>query len=236
MASTYSKPERVRKPRVQIKHKVETEGTRAEQELPRAAGVMSDFSAEPADLLKSLHDRKFIQIDRNNFDDVLARMTPGLELRDEKTLAEHGTEILISSKFAKIVDLEPAGIVAQVPALKSLIETRKQLHDLVSQADRSEGLESLLERIVQNDGDLKQLVEELKLHPTEPYPTRSSDEAQSLGAPKSVPRPCVEHVVERLDEAISATKQTEPDPTQAPSRPHRGGHAGHGRLLSQSRQ
>jgi type VI secretion system protein ImpB len=175
MASIHSKLERVRKPRVHIKYEVETEGAQVEKELPFVVGVMGDFSAKPTEPLKPLRDRKFIQIDRDNFDEVLARMTPGLELRVENTLADNGTEMPIGLKFAKMDDFEPAAIVAQVPALKSLMETRNQLRDLLSKADRSEGLESFLERVLQSNADLKQLAEELKLHPTDPHPTPSTD-------------------------------------------------------------
>jgi type VI secretion system protein ImpB len=153
MASIHSKLERVRKPRVHIKYEVETEGAQVEKELPFVVGVMGDFSAQPTEPLKPLRDRKFIQIDRDNFDEVLARMTPGLELRVENTLANDGSEIPISLQFSKMDDFEPAAIVAQVPALKSLMETRNQLRDLLSKADRSEALETLLvARVIQIGG------------------------------------------------------------------------------------
>jgi type VI secretion system protein ImpB len=162
LSSIHDKLERVRKPRVHIKYEVETEGALVEKELPFVVGVLGDFSGDPVEPLKPLNERKFIQIDRDNFDDVMARMTPGLELRVENTLKGDGSEIPVSLRFARMQDFEPAAIVAQVPALKALLETRDQLRDLLTKADRSAGLEALLERVLQNGDDLKKLAGELK--------------------------------------------------------------------------
>ena len=80
MASIHDKLERVRKPRVHITYQVETEGAQVERELPFVVGVLGDFSGDPTEPLKPLKERKFIQIDRDNFNDVMARLTPGLNL------------------------------------------------------------------------------------------------------------------------------------------------------------
>jgi type VI secretion system protein ImpB len=161
LASIHDKLERVRKPRVHIKYEVETEGALVEKELPFVVGVLGDFSGDPAEPLKPLSERKFIQIDRDNFDDVMARMTPGLELRVENTLKDDGSEIPVTLRFSGMEDFEPAAIVSQVPALKALLDTRNQLRDLLTKADRSAGLEALLERVLQNSDDLKKLAGEL---------------------------------------------------------------------------
>jgi type VI secretion system protein ImpB len=162
LASIHDKLERVRKPRVHIKYEVETEGALVEKELPFVVGVLGDFSGDPAEPLKPLNERKFIQIDRDNFDDVMARMTPGLELRVENTLKDDGSEIPVTLRFSRMEDFEPAAIAAQVPALKALLDSRNQLRDLLTKADRSAGLETLLERVLQNGDDLKKLAGELK--------------------------------------------------------------------------
>jgi type VI secretion system protein ImpB len=168
MASPQSKHKRLRKPKVHIKYEIETEGTWVEKEPPVVAAVMGDVSAESAESLTPVHGPKFIQIDHDNFDEALAQITPGRELRAPNTLTDSG---------AKMDDFGPANITAQVPALKSLMETRKQLRDLLSKADRCEGLESLLERVLHDKADLKQLAEELKLQPAEFHFSRSSDGA-----------------------------------------------------------
>ncbi len=157
MASIHDKLDRVRRPRVHIKYEVETEGAQVEKELPFVVGVLGDFSGQPTEPLKPLKDRKFVQIDRDNFDDVLARMTPGLKYRVENTLKDDGSDFAVDLKFRGMEDFEPGRVADQVPALRNLLEKRNQLRDLLAKADRSEELESLLERILQSDADLKRL-------------------------------------------------------------------------------
>jgi type VI secretion system protein ImpB len=161
MASVHEKLERVRKPRVHITYEVETEGAAVVRELPFAVGVMGDFTGDPTEPLKPLKDRKFVQIDRDNFNEVMARMTPGLNLKVENTLAGDGSEMAVSLKFKSMEDFEPGRIVEQVEPLKKLLETRNKLRDLMSKVDRSENLEALLERVLQNDAELKNLGQSL---------------------------------------------------------------------------
>ncbi len=160
MASIHDKLERVRRPRVHIKYEVETEGAQVEKELPFVVGVLGDFSGQPTEPLKPMKDRKFVQIDRDNFDDVLARMTPGLRFRVANTLKDDGSEFGVDLKFRSMEDFEPGRVADQIPALRSLLEKRNQLRDLLAKADRSEELESLLERILQSDDDMKRLAAE----------------------------------------------------------------------------
>lgn len=161
MASVHDKLKRVRKPRVHISYEVETGGAMVQKELPFVAGVVGDFSGDPTEPLKPLRDRKFIQIDRDNFNDVMARMTPGLNIKVENTLAGDGSEMAVDLSFKSMEDFEPGKLVQQVEPLKKLMETRDKLRDLLTKVDRSEELENLLEKVLQNDGDLKQLSEEL---------------------------------------------------------------------------
>lgn len=161
MASVHEKLERVRKPRVHIKYEVETEGAMVVKELPFVVGVLGDFSGDPSQPLKPFGERKFVQIDRDNFDDVMRRMTPGLNITVENTLEGNGTQLPVSLKFESMRDFEPGSIVNQVPALKALLDARNELRDLMSKADRSEELERLLEGILQNRNDLSKLVSEL---------------------------------------------------------------------------
>ena len=163
MASIHEKLERVRKPRVHIVYEVETEGAAVQKELPFVVGVLGDFSGNPTLPLKPLKDRKFVQIDRDNFDDILARMTPGLNLKVENLIANDGTQMSVDLKFSNMDDFEPAKIVEQVEPLKKLLETRNQLRDLLTKADRSEELEGLLEKILNNKDDLAKLGSELNI-------------------------------------------------------------------------
>jgi type VI secretion system protein ImpB len=161
--SIHEKLKRVRKPRVHITYEVETEGAEILRELPFVVGIMGDFSGDPTQPLRPLSERKFIQIDRDNFNEVMARMTPGLNLRVDNKLSDDGSQMAVGLKFNAIEDFEPARVAEQVPALKALLETRAKLRDLMSKVDRSEELESLLEQILTNENELKSLSGQLGL-------------------------------------------------------------------------
>lgn len=159
--SVHDKLDRVRKPRVHITYQVETEGAMVEKELPFVVGVLGDFSGQPTEPLKPLKDRKFTQIDRDNFNEVMARMTPGLNLKVENTLAGDGSEMGVQLKFSSMDDFDPAKIAGQIEPLKKLMETRDKLRDLLTKVDRSEDLENLLDQVLQNSEQLKKLQGEL---------------------------------------------------------------------------
>jgi type VI secretion system protein ImpB len=163
MASIHDKLERVRKPRVHIKYEVETEGAVVERELPFVVGVMGDFSGNPTEPLRPLKDRKFVQIDRDNFNDVMGRIAPELNFKVKNTLAKDDSEFAVNLKFKSMDDFDPAHVAEQVPALKSLIETRNKLRDLMTKVDRSEALEGLLEQVLQNEEQLKKFSSDLGL-------------------------------------------------------------------------
>jgi len=159
--SHQDKISRHRKPRVHIKYDVETEGARIKVDLPFVMGVMGDFSGNPSGELKSLDDRGFVQIDRNNFDGVLKKMKPGLEYKVENTLGDGSDEMQVKLAFETMDDFEPAKVAQQVPALKKLLETRDKLRDLLTKVDRSKDLEGVLEQVLQNTDELKKLSGEL---------------------------------------------------------------------------
>jgi len=159
--SVNDKLERVRKPRVHLKYEVETEGATVEKELPFVVGVLGDFSGQPTEALKPLKDRKFTQIDRDNFNEVMARMTPGLNMKVQNTLANDGSEMAVALKFSSMDDFDPANVAQQIDPLKKMLETRDKLRDLLTKIDRSEDLENLLDQVLQNSEQLKKLSGEL---------------------------------------------------------------------------
>ena len=163
MASVHDKLGRVRKPRVHISYEVETGDAKVERELPFVMGVLGDFAGDPTEPLKPVAERKFVQIDRDNFNDVMARIAPGLNLKVDNTLADDGSQMSVSLKFRSIEDFEPQNVAQQVPALKALLETRAKLRDLLSKTDRSEELERLLEQVLQDEKKLKELSSQLGL-------------------------------------------------------------------------
>ena len=159
--SVHDKLKRVRKPRVHITYDVETEGAMVEKELPFVVGVMGDFSGNPSEPLKPLKDRKFIQIDRDNLNDVMKRMTPALSFRVENTLKGDNSEMAVQLKFNSMDDFEPVNVAKQIEPLRKLLETRDKLRDLMTKVDRSDDLETVLENVLQNTDELNRLSSEL---------------------------------------------------------------------------
>ena len=165
--SIHDKLKRVRKPRVHITYDVETEGLAVKKELPFVVGVMGDFSGDNTDALKPLKDRRFIQKEHKNFNDVLKRMSPSLKLDVDNTLNDDGTQFEVNLNFKSIDDFEPAAVVNQVEPLRKLMETRNKLRDLMTKIDRSEELENVLEEVLSNTASLDSIAKELKLEETE---------------------------------------------------------------------
>jgi type VI secretion system protein ImpB len=191
--SIHKKLERVRKPRVHITYEVETEGAVVLRELPFVVGVMGDYSGNaPGKEKPSLEERKFISIDRDNFDDVMEKIKPGAAFAVENTLDGNGTEMKVNLQFGiqsheEINDLdakdfkpedfrgmkgfEPAAVVKQIAPLRKLLESRNKLRDLMTKADSSQELERLLEEVLQKtegadtSQKLSQLAEELGIKP-----------------------------------------------------------------------
>jgi len=161
MESIHKKLNRVRKPRVHISYDVETEGAVQQKELPFVVGVMGDFSGDPTSPLKPLRDRRFVQVDKDNFDEVLKSMTPGLQLSVNNTLSDDDSTLAVDLKFETMADFEPEAIVNQVEPLKKLLEARNKLRDLSTKADRSDELEEIIEKVLRNEADLNDLAEAL---------------------------------------------------------------------------
>jgi len=162
----HDKLKRVRKPRVHITYDVETEGAVQEKELPFVVGVIGDFSGQPTGKLKPLKDRKFVSIDRDNFNDVMKQMTPGLNMRVENTLKDDGSEMAVQLKFESLEDFEPANVAKQIEPLKKLLASRDKLRDLLTKIDLSDDLENVLENVLKNTQNVQKLAQELGL-PTE---------------------------------------------------------------------
>ena len=165
--SVHDKLNRVRKPRVHITYDVETEGAQEVRELPFVVGVMGDFSGDSAIPKKSLKDRKFIDLKKDKFDQVMSKIEPGVKMKVENTLEKNGKEFEVNLKFRSMDDFEPERIVEQVEPLRRLMETRNRLRDLMAKADGSEQLEGLLEQILQDSAKIANLREQLGDEKTE---------------------------------------------------------------------
>lgn len=160
-ASIHKKLGRVRPPRVHITYDVHIGDAMVKRELPFVVGVLGDFTGDPTKPLDPLAKRKFITIDRDNFNEVLARMAPGLNMRVENTLKGDGSEMAVQLKFNSLEDFEPGRIVEQVEPLRKLLETRNKLRDLLTNVDKSDRLEPELEEILRNTEKLQALAGEL---------------------------------------------------------------------------
>ena len=165
--SIHNKLKRVRKPRVHITYDVEANGTTAQRELPFVAGVMGDYSGDNAEARKPLKERKFTNIDSENFNEVMSKINPKLELQVENTLADDGSRMALDLDFKNMDDFSPEALVNQVEPLKKLLAARNKLRDLMSKADRSEDLEKVLEEILQNADNVSALSEQLGLDKAE---------------------------------------------------------------------
>jgi type VI secretion system protein ImpB len=159
--SQQHKLDRVRAPRVHITYDVEVGDAIELKELPFVVGVLGDFSGKPDQPLPRLKDRKLIEIDRDNFDQVLAGMTPRLQYSVPNRLTDDGSKLPVELRFKSIEDFEPDNLVRQVEPLRKLVDARQHLSDLLSKMDGNDKLEELLQEVIQNSGAQKQLSEAL---------------------------------------------------------------------------
>lgn len=161
--SLQHKIDRVRPPRVQITYDVEVGGAIELKELPFVVGVMGDFTGKPEEPLPAFKNRKFVEVDPDNFDQVLSGMSPRLAFTVDNKLQDDGSKMGIELKFNSMEDFEPDKIVQQVEPLRKLVEARQKLSDLRSKMDGNEKLESLLEDVIGSADKQKQLSEALGL-------------------------------------------------------------------------
>lgn len=159
--SVHDKLKRVRSPRVHITYDVETGGAQEVKELPFVVGVLGDFSGDSDVPKKSLKERKFVDLKKDKFDQVMARIEPGVKMKVENTLEKNGKEFAVELKFRSMDDFDPARVAEQIEPLRKLMETRNQLRDLLAKADGSEKLETLLEQVLQDNEALSSLRNEL---------------------------------------------------------------------------
>jgi type VI secretion system protein ImpB len=158
--------DRVRKPRVHITYDVETGGALELKELPMVVGVLADLSGQPVVDAEGkkipVKDRKFVRIDRDNFNDVLAGSQPAVNLRvDNKLTGEEGAQLNVALKFKDLTDFEPEQVVQQVEPLRQLLDARRRLSDLKSKLDGNDRLEELLTTVLNNSEQQGQLKDAL---------------------------------------------------------------------------
>jgi type VI secretion system protein ImpB len=163
--SLQHKLDRVRRPRVQITYDVETGGALERRELPFVVGVMADLSAQPKTALAPLKERKFVPVDRDTFNDVLAKAQPRIATRVENRLSDEEGELPVELSFENMDDFEPANVAKQIPALKNLLDLRSQLSQLLNKLEGNDKLEALLNEVLNDEEAAKTLASDLGVEP-----------------------------------------------------------------------
>jgi len=159
--SLQHKLDRVRRPRVQITYDVETGGAMQKVELPFVVGVMADLSGQPREALRPLKERKFVNIDRDNFNEVLSRSTPRLALKVQNRLTDQDTKLAVELNFKNMDDFEPARVAEQIGPLKELLDMRHRLTQLMSKMEGNDKLEELLGNVLSNTEKAMTLAKEM---------------------------------------------------------------------------
>ncbi|CAM8657622.1 MAG: type VI secretion system contractile sheath small subunit [Burkholderiaceae bacterium] len=147
---------RNRPPRVQITYDVEIGDAIEKRELPLVVGVLADLAGKPASAPPKMKDRRFVEIDRDNFDEIMAKIGPRLDMSVPDMMKGSGN-LKIELTPKKFADFHPEAIVDQVPRLKKLLEARLELRDLLAKLDGNDDLDGLLAGIVKNTEGLKQI-------------------------------------------------------------------------------
>jgi type VI secretion system protein ImpB len=145
---------RNRAPRVQIEYDVEVYGAQKKVQLPFVMGVMSDLSGTPADPLAPVAERKFLEIDVDNFDSRLKSLKPRVAFRVPNTLTGEG-EMSVDISFDSMDDFSPAAVARKVDSLNRLLQARQQLSNLMTYMDGKTGAEDLIAKVL-NDPTLLQ--------------------------------------------------------------------------------
>lgn len=155
--SLQHKIDRVRAPRVQITYDVEVGDAIEMKEIPFVVGVLSDLSGKPDEPLPKLKDRKFVEIDRDNFNNVLAAMKPRLAFKVDNKITNDDSKMAVELRFKSLDDFHPEQVVKQVEPLKKLVDARQKLSELLNKLDGNDRLDELLQQVVNDTEALQKL-------------------------------------------------------------------------------
>jgi type VI secretion system protein ImpB len=162
--SIHKKLERVRPPRVHISYEVEIGDAIEMRELPFVMGVLADFTGQPLEELPRLKDRKFVEVNPDNFDDVLKSMKPHLQYTVANKLSDdpNAGKIGVDLRFESLDDFAPDRIATQVAPLQKLLELRQQLADLRGSLQGNDKLDEILQTMLHDSNKLDQLKKEIE--------------------------------------------------------------------------
>ncbi|MGC0154650.1 type VI secretion system contractile sheath small subunit [Chromobacterium vaccinii] len=139
-----------RAPRVQIEYDVEVYGSQKKVELPFVAGVLADLSGDNVEPLGAVEDRRFTEIDDENFDMRMAQIAPSLSYHVRNVITDDGTLIPIDLSFDSMESFEPAAVVRKIPELAVMLEARSQLKELLTYMDGKVAAEELIEQLLKD--------------------------------------------------------------------------------------
>ena len=155
--SVQKRLQKVRAPRVQMTYDVEIGDAIENKELPFVVGVVGDFGGDPAVAKKALKDRNFVNIDSDNFDQVLGGVAPVATFRVPNHLSAEGGEFGVQLQFREMSDFRPESVVQQVAPLKGLLDARTKLADLRNKLAGNDKLEDILSEVLSNTEKLGSL-------------------------------------------------------------------------------
>jgi type VI secretion system protein ImpB len=158
--SVQKKLQRIRPPRVQLTYDVEIGDAIEQKEIPFVVGVMGDFAGNSELASQKLKDRKFVNVDLDNFDDVMKGVEPRAAYRVKNTMSEEGGEFAVELKFKSIEDFRPESVVQQVEPLRKLLEARSKLSDLRNKLAGNDKLEDVLSEVLANTENVRRLGDE----------------------------------------------------------------------------
>ena len=178
--STQQRVSRNRPPRVHITYDVETGGAQRKREIPFVVGVLAPLSGDSKSRVRNLRDKKFVSIDRDNFDKVLASLNPLLEFNVPNTLEGSGSVLSVSLTPSALDDIDPRNVVLQVPELAELYRQRSLLRDFIAKADSNDKLMSAIEHILTDKDKQKSVLKVLEGAAEAISEARSQPDEQAL--------------------------------------------------------
>jgi len=152
--------DRVRSPRVQITYDVEIGDAIQMKEIPFVVGVLADLSGKPDKPLPKLKDRKFVEIDRDNFNKVLEGMNPRLAYKVDNKLTDDDSKIAVELRFKSMEDFHPENVAQQITPVRKLVDARTKLTNLLGKLDGNDKLDELLQEVISSSDTLQKLGEE----------------------------------------------------------------------------
>lgn len=155
--SVQKRLQKIRPPRVQMTYEVDISGAKENKELPFVMGVVGDFGGNSGLEQKRLKDRKFVGIDRDNFDEVMKGVAPRAAFQVPNTLGGDGGRFAVDLTFSSLTDFRPEAVVAQVEPLRKLLEARTKLADLRNKLAGNDKLEDILNDVLNNTEKLAEL-------------------------------------------------------------------------------